>query len=81
MSRMSASRTANNGRRIDVDTIHLRAVIVDGVVEVWEPREPEPVASRGLGDTIAKVTKAIGVRPCGGCSKRQATLNRLVPYR
>jgi hypothetical protein len=78
MSRLSASRTADNGRRVDVDTIHLRAVIVDGVVEVWEPREPR---SRGLGDTIAKVTKAIGVRPCGGCNKRQEALNRLVPYK
>lgn len=36
--------------------------------------------SRGLGDTIAKVTKAVGLRPCGGCRKRQATLNKLLPY-
>ncbi len=36
--------------------------------------------SRGLGDTIAKVTKAVGITPCGGCEERQAALNRLVPY-
>jgi len=36
--------------------------------------------SRGLGDTIAKATKATGIQPCGGCKKRQAKLNRLVPY-
>ena len=37
--------------------------------------------SRGLGDTIAKITHAIGIKPCGGCKKRQAMLNRLFPYR
>jgi hypothetical protein len=36
--------------------------------------------SRGLGDTIAKVTKAIGMKPCSGCSKRQRKLNSLLPY-
>ena len=44
--------------------------------EKWE--KPRSV---GLGDTIAKVTSAVGLRPCGGCKKRQAKLNRLVPYR
>ena len=40
--------------------------------------------SRGLGDTVAKVIKAVTlgrVKPCGGCGKRRAKLNRLVPYR
>ncbi|KKM02171.1 hypothetical protein LCGC14_1787130 [marine sediment metagenome] len=37
--------------------------------------------SRGLGDTIAKVTKFFGIKPCGGCSQRQEKLNELVPYR
>ena len=36
--------------------------------------------SRGLGDTVAKVTKAVGLRPCPGCRKRQAKLNQLLPY-
>ena len=39
-----------------------------------------PQPSRGLGDTIAKITKAIGIKPCGGCKNRQAVLNKLVPY-
>lgn len=46
---------------------------------------PTPITvngkSRGLGDTIAKMTSAVGIRPCGGCKKRQAKLNELVPYR
>lgn len=37
--------------------------------------------SRGLGDTIAKITTAIGIKPCGGCKDRQAALNKLVPYK
>lgn len=37
--------------------------------------------STGLGDTIAKITKSVGIKPCGGCKKRQAALNKLVPYK
>ena len=37
--------------------------------------------SLGLGDTIAKMTKAVGIKPCGGCKKRQEILNKAVPYR
>ena len=50
------------------------------------------VRSRGLGDTVAKVTRvtgiekavkvvtqAVGVKDCG-CSQRQETLNRVFPY-
>lgn len=36
--------------------------------------------SRGLGDTIAKATKAVGIKPCGGCKKRQDWLNEKFPY-
>jgi hypothetical protein len=46
-----------------------------------EPDEEVPAKSRGLGDTIAKITKALGIKPCGGCKKRQAALNKLVPYK
>lgn len=30
----------------------------------------------GLGDAIKRVTYALGVRPCGGCERRAAALNR-----
>jgi hypothetical protein len=36
--------------------------------------------SKGLGDTIAKVTTALGIKPCGGCKERQRALNELFPY-
>ena len=37
--------------------------------------------SRGLGDTIAKITTTAKIRPCRGCKKRQAKLNKLIPYK
>lgn len=40
-----------------------------------------PRRSRGLGDTIAKATKAVGIKPCGGCKKRQQKLNKMFPYK
>ncbi|KKN80838.1 hypothetical protein LCGC14_0326450 [marine sediment metagenome] len=46
------------------------------------PRRNCPKApSQGLGDTVAKLIKAVGIKPCGGCRKRQAQLNELFPYR
>lgn len=30
----------------------------------------------GLGDAIKRVTYAMGVKPCPGCKKRAAALNR-----
>ena len=37
--------------------------------------------SRGLGDTIAKITNFFGIQPCGGCEQRRDVLNRWIPYR
>jgi len=33
----------------------------------------------GLGDTVAAVTTAAGIKPCGGCAKRKAALNKATP--
>lgn len=30
----------------------------------------------GLGDAVARVTAAVGIRPCGGCGRRAEALNR-----
>jgi hypothetical protein len=30
----------------------------------------------GLGDAIKRVTYALRIRPCGGCERRAAALNR-----
>lgn len=43
-----------------------------------------PGQSQGLGDTIAKgiTTVTFGIlKPCSGCKKRQAKLNKIFPYK
>jgi hypothetical protein len=42
---------------------------------------PTTSISRGLGDSIAKLTAFLRVPHCGGCERRRESLNRLVPYR
>jgi hypothetical protein len=34
----------------------------------------------GLGDVIKRVTNAFGIRNCGGCERRAATLNRWLTF-
>jgi hypothetical protein len=34
----------------------------------------------GLGDLVKKTTYAMGIKPCGGCEKRAAALNRWVTF-
>ncbi len=47
-----------------------------------KPYNPIQQSSRGLGDSIAKIAKAVGInqKPGCGCEKRQEMLNKLVPY-
>jgi len=35
---------------------------------------------RGLGDLVARWTKAIGLKQCEGCRRRQRVLNRRFPF-
>jgi hypothetical protein len=46
--------------------------------KVMAPKERK---SRGLGDTVKKITEAVGIKQCGSCAKRQKKLNRLFPYK
>lgn len=34
----------------------------------------------GLGDVIKRATYALGVKPCGGCQRRAAVLNRWMVF-
>lgn len=36
--------------------------------------------SKGLGDTVTKITSKLGITPCGGCQKRKEWLNEKFPY-
>ena len=35
---------------------------------------------QGLGDTIASLTKKLGISECGECSRRREKLNKWFPY-
>ena len=50
----------------------------DGTVKVLEFTKAKPVQP-GLGDAVAAATKSVGIKPCGGCKKRQAALNKATP--
>jgi len=34
----------------------------------------------GLGDAIKRATTAFGIKPCGGCGRRGAALNRWMTF-
>ncbi|HWW73955.1 MAG TPA: hypothetical protein VNZ44_01085 [Pyrinomonadaceae bacterium] len=34
----------------------------------------------GLGDVVKRATAAFGIKPCGGCQRRAAALNRWVVF-
>ena len=34
----------------------------------------------GMGDIVKRVTYAMGIKPCGGCEKRAAALNRWMVF-
>ncbi len=46
--------------------------------DMWVPEKPK---LRGFGDVVASLTKKLGISGCGGCSKRQDTLNRWIPFK
>ena len=45
------------------------------------PRHQCPAGrrSRGVGDVVARATRAVGVKPCAPCKQRQQALNFLLP--
>jgi DNA-directed RNA polymerase subunit RPC12/RpoP len=51
------------------------------LIAIEEVEAEENSDSRGLGDTIAKITKRFGIRPCRGCRGRQQKLNEMFPYK
>lgn len=75
-------RQPKAGKFLRLRMMALRKTGVEGPdfeCPLGKPWRDEP--SRGVGDTIAKATKAIGIKPCGGCRKRQELLNKVLPYK
>jgi hypothetical protein len=35
----------------------------------------------GLGDAVTRITYAAGIKPCGGCGRRAAALNRWMVFK
>jgi hypothetical protein len=36
---------------------------------------------KGLGDVVASLTKAVGIKPCAACGRRQTALNKAIPFK
>jgi hypothetical protein len=58
-----------------VDAKQTRAMILQ------HAKDRKQTKSRGLGDTIRKITTALHIPHCGGCQERQAKLNEMFPYK
>jgi hypothetical protein len=58
-----------------------------GYFSLWEKgkgpclNKPRPQRSVGLGDTVEKLTRRLGIKPCAPCAKRRRWLNSLFPYK
>ena len=50
------------------------------VPRVVSSSESAQIPMAGLGDVIARMTRVVGIKPCGGCKQRQEALNKLVPF-
>ena len=54
----------------------------------WGERQPYRVRlpgfisdeAVGLGDVIKRATSTVGIKPCGGCARRAAALNRWLAF-
>lgn len=77
---ISLTRTNDGGMRLLIDSSMANAEVVWDASGVLISEKMIP-ASRGVGDSIAKVAKALGANPCKKCQDRQEKLNRLVPYK
>lgn len=64
----------------DADRAEVKRLVEARKLEI-DSTLPESGESRGLGDTIKKVTNKLGIKQCGACKKRQMRLNKLFPYK
>jgi hypothetical protein len=74
---------------------HLHDTETEGIVEEPDQKhigatDREPFRLRlpgflveeeiGLGDVLKRATYAMGIKPCGGCEKRAAAMNRWMVF-
>lgn len=48
-------------------------------VENKDTKKVTPTKTKGLGDVIANITKAIGIEPCDACERRREQFNKWFP--
>jgi hypothetical protein len=62
----------------DVDSTTRTAITAEGTQGPLRMRLPGFISDEdvGLGDFIMRATSYMGIKPCGGCERRAATLNR-----
>jgi hypothetical protein len=63
-----------------------RRTSIEASIETAHPQNRKPYRVRlpgfisetdvGLGDVVKRATYAAGIKPCGGCERRAAALNR-----
>jgi hypothetical protein len=63
---MGAKPTAKDETESRPRTVRLPGFIIDDEV--------------GLGDVVQRVTYAMGIRPCSGCERRAAAMNRWMVF-
>jgi hypothetical protein len=71
--------TLRNGTEAERSELDAKLVRVAPGEERWWPPGVIRAPVRGLGDVVARVTDALGIKKCGGCAKRQKKLNDLFP--
>jgi len=64
----------------DEDRAEVKRLVEARKLEM-DAKLPESGESRGLGDTIKKVTNKLGIKQCGACKRRQLKLNHMFPYK
>jgi hypothetical protein len=54
----------------------------DSAREPYRVRLPRAIADNdiGLGDILKRATSGVGIKPCGGCERRAAALNRWLVF-
>jgi len=60
-----------NSKQIEKSKSHSYRVRLPGFIDDKEI---------GLGDVIKRVTYTMGIKPCGGCKSRAASLNRWLVF-
>ncbi len=73
-ARELAIRETPDGLEMDL----IDPAVYDLITKTMPRKKPR---MRGVGDVVARITSAVGIKPCGGCKDRQEKLNRAFPFK